>query len=713
MVEALGAGYGRGGGGAAPHRARPGVGQAAAIGIEDVDGGHGAAAGGELGGHRVADDRVGHDHGALGQLEPTDRAVTPGGQEVAGDEGQGPIVGDRLAALVLEEHLEGAAGAGRGDPQPRPREDAAARLQVVADQAADVGPGQRDLGEAVVERRRLVQRAVGQGPGRQIGAQAAAVGHRQIGARHRGPHQIGEQVALGRLGVVAAGDRRRQRDAQGPALDLGRDVEGRRDHRGDLGRRLDRAALVLADHALAGRHQRIGGVGAQVARRVDHLAGHHAARVDAQIDAAEGPTVGVGLDHRDLADAVGHRGVGVAGDDHIDRPGRQEVDHLEQLLLAIARRQVRGIMEVGALRADVGGDHDHLGAAAAQVGGLGGDRQRRLDHGEADEVGRHRRERRGLGGHADHPDHDRALLEEERAEDVVPGRPLAGRDLEDVGHEEREVGLDRAGPQRAARILAGAGGHRRADRAEVELVVADRGGVVADLIVGRDHRGALAEVRAQGALEHVAGVDHQELAAVGLSRGAQVGDVAGQDREAIEGAVEIVGADDRQGQAALADGRRRAIDGRRPAGAGDRQGQDQPEAEAGPQVTRGDRHGAIVARPHDRRAAAAVHPPGPRRGGSPVGGAASPSGPGASSSSSLAPSSSRSSPSTLSRAREAAVRAASSAGAVRAAAIAEVTASSRSSSPSGPRVTRATPPPPSAHAIGRPSSTRRRPQSTG
>ena len=64
--------------------------------------------------------------------------------------------------------------------------------------------------EPVVERHRLEQRAVGQLAGREIGAQAAAVGQRDLGVGARGEHEIGEQVALGRLAAVRLRERSRR-----------------------------------------------------------------------------------------------------------------------------------------------------------------------------------------------------------------------------------------------------------------------------------------------------------------------------------------------------------------------------------------------------------------------------------------------------------------------------------------------------------------------
>ena len=44
-------------------------------------------------------------------------------------------------------------------------------------------------------------------------AQATAVGHRDIGVGARGEHQLGDEIALGRLGAIRPGDRTGERAA--------------------------------------------------------------------------------------------------------------------------------------------------------------------------------------------------------------------------------------------------------------------------------------------------------------------------------------------------------------------------------------------------------------------------------------------------------------------------------------------------------------------
>ena len=84
------------------------------------------------------------------------------------------------------------------------------------------------------------------------------------------------------------------------------------------------------------------------------------------------------------------------------------------------------------------------------------------------------------------------------------------------------------------------------------MVADGRGGVTQRVVCG-DHRLPLVEVGLQGALEHVAGVEEQHGAAVTRARGAQVADVAAEQRQATpiaalqDAAVQIVRADDGEG----------------------------------------------------------------------------------------------------------------------------------------------------------------------
>jgi hypothetical protein len=262
------------------------------------------------------------------------------------------------------------------------------------------------------------------------------------------------------------------------------------------------------------------------------------------------------LDHRDAVDPVRDPGVGVAGDDHVDRVPGQVVDHLEQLLVALARRGVIGVAEVPAARADVHRRDDHARALGPEHHRLLGDRVRRRRDPQAGEVHRHGLLRRRLGADADDPDLDPGDLDQGRARRVGPQDPRAGLVVDDVGGQERELRLADAGLERALRIVAGARRDRGALGAVVELVVADRRTCVAEVVVRPHHVGTLAEVGLHRALEQVAAVDQHHAAAIGRARRAQVRDEPGEHRQALEGPVQIVGADDRQ-RHRLAPGRRR------------------------------------------------------------------------------------------------------------------------------------------------------------
>jgi len=75
-------------------------------------------------------------------------------------------------------------------------------------------------------------------------------------------------------------------------------------------------------------------------------------------------------------------------------------------------------------------------------------------------------------------------------------------------------------------------------------VVADRHAVVVKRVVGLHDVGAFGEVGLERALKHVAAVD-QHHAAIGRTGRPEVGHVSGEDRQAFDRAVQIVGPHDR------------------------------------------------------------------------------------------------------------------------------------------------------------------------
>ena len=103
-------------------------------------------------------------------------------------------------------------------------------------------------------------------------------------------------------------------------------------------------------------------------------------------------------------------------------------------------------------------------------------------------------------------------------------------------------------------------GRRRANRTEVEIVVANRRRRVSERVVGGNDRRSFVQVRLERALEHVTGIDQQNGAAVTRARRAEVADVAAEQRQAAaiaalqDTAVEIVGADDRDHDGPIARG---------------------------------------------------------------------------------------------------------------------------------------------------------------
>ncbi|MCY1008939.1 hypothetical protein OV079_25955 [Nannocystis pusilla] len=288
--------------------------------------------------------------------------------------------------------------------------------------------------------------------------------------------------------------------------------------------------------------------------------------VDDEVDAAVGGPERVRLDDGDPGDAVGHRLVGVAGDDDVDGAGREGAGDGHDLVVGLAAGEVVGVGEAGAAAAGVGGDDDDRGPARAQSRGLAGDRGRQRGDLEVADVGGDGGVRRALGGDANDADLDPGALDQGR------GHAEAGRLAALAAQVGGQEGVGRLadarlqGPARVglARAERGGRGGPGTDGAEVELVVADRDRVVAERGVGVDDAGALDEVRLEGALEHVAGVDEDHAAAVRGPLASQRAEVGRQQREGAQVAVQVAGADDGEGDAVL--GRR--LVGARAAGAG-------------------------------------------------------------------------------------------------------------------------------------------------
>ena len=257
--------------------------------------------------------------------------------------------------------------------------------------------------------------------------------------------------------------------------------------------------------------------------------------IDRQIDPAEVVSVGERLDDRDARDAVGDPLVGVAGDDGVDHGAarRQLARHLKNLAVGLAGVEVLGGVEALADAARVGGGDHHRRASSVQLGDRGGDGGGQRLHRQSGEVGGQRRARRAGGGDADDAHLDPGDVEQDVGDDVLPGGRRPGRRVDQVGVEEGEGCLRGPRAQGPARIVAGPlarllGRDLRADGAEVELVVAERGGGVAEGVVGADDGGPLGQVGGERPLKQVARVDEQDGAAVAGARAAQVGEVAAE-----------------------------------------------------------------------------------------------------------------------------------------------------------------------------------------
>ena len=107
--------------------------------------------------------------------------------------------------------------------------------------------------------------------------------------------------------------------------------------------------------------------------------------------------------------------------------------------------------------------------------------------------------------------------------------------------------------------------------AELEVVIAQRRGGIPEGVVGVHDQRTLREVRLDAALPGVAGVEQDHRAAVGGAGGAQVGEVAAEQRQSAapvigeDAAVQVGGADDRDRHRAVVDGRRQQLPDATPA----------------------------------------------------------------------------------------------------------------------------------------------------
>ena len=274
---------------------------------------------------------------------------------------------------------------------------------------------------------------------------------------------------------------------------------------------------------------------------------------DREIDSPECDARRERLDDRHATDLVCHALVGMTGDDGIERSARQLRNQVADLGRLFARREVGGIAELRAPAAGVDGEDDHGGPAGPKLLRLRRDGRVERRNREADGVAGDRRLQRAGGRAADDPDTHAGGFHEDGGLNVRPSYRRASPAVDEIRGHERKSRLCRARFQRTPRIVGRRSRRRpRAHRAEIELVVADRGRRVSDRVVGVDDRRALVQVRFKRPLKHVAGVDHQHGAAIAGSCGAQVLHEPGEHRESPSAiarhdrAVAIVGADDRQ-----------------------------------------------------------------------------------------------------------------------------------------------------------------------
>ena len=238
-------------------------------------------------------------------------------------------------------------------------------------------------------------------------------------------------------------------------------------------------------------------------------------------------------------------------DHRVDQAARQLPHHLEHLGAVVARREIGRRLEVLAHAAGVGrGDH-HLRAPPAQRRGFRRQRFGQRRDRQAADVGRERHRQRPQRHQADDADADAGTFDQRRRLHVGPRHRPAG-DVEEVRGQEREPGLRGPRLERAAGIVV----PRRlvvpgVDGAELEVVVAQRRGGIAEGVVGVHDQRALREVRLDAALPGVAGVEQDHRAAVGGAGGAQVGEVAAEQRQSAapvigeDAAMQVGGADDR------------------------------------------------------------------------------------------------------------------------------------------------------------------------
>ena len=251
-------------------------------------------------------------------------------------------------------------------------------------------PVRRSAHQAVVERHHLEHRAVGQRPGRQVGAQpAAGVVDRHVGAGHRREIGVGRtRLPSGDSPCPHAADRRLQHDADRHRLLGARPARRVRSpvRRPDPARPArPRTPPARAPHRTpSGSHCVVPGSTRAHRSRGGKLRRPTMRRVARSTTRSTRPNARPPEYASVMAmpvDLVRHRRVRVAGDDDVDQPGGRSRATPEDLGVSVARGQVVGAIELASHRPPAWAATTTIDApCGAQRRGLGRDRRRQRRH---------------------------------------------------------------------------------------------------------------------------------------------------------------------------------------------------------------------------------------------------------------------------------------------------------------------------------------------
>ena len=352
-------------------------------------------------------------------------------------------------------------------------------------------------------------------------------------------------------------NRRVQRQAECRGLQLMHafQIGLHRAHDGRIGD--DGSSLVLCADAFVGRGDAVPIRGALLRAHHTRSKEVHALNVsrlaiEDHVDATESLAMRQRLDDVDPVDLMREPGVSMAGGDDVHEPARQTSRQPEDFGLRVARRQIRGFVELTATPAGMGGDDHDFGARRTKLRRFCDDRWLERRDAQPLNVGGDRRVQRIDRHDADDADVDARRAHEHRRPNIRPLDGAPGRFLDQIRGEEGIVCLGGACLERAAKVASGLPGKGRVDGPEVEVVIADRLCRVRHRVVRVNNESALAEIRLDVALKGIAGVDEQDRAAVCRTHPAEVVHVSreqGQTAESVSrqrGAVEVARADNRQ-----------------------------------------------------------------------------------------------------------------------------------------------------------------------